>query len=144
MYTFSLRNLQHALHRIFLRIHNHMVRAQTLRELCLLLGARRADHCHALAFRELEEEKAEAARNGVYEDCLAGLDGVGFGDEGEGSETLDESGDGSERGDGRWDMVNGGPGDGDVGGVGTEFALCRLAVSIVGSLELCSDSEEDR
>ena len=105
MHTFSLRNLQHTLHRIFLRIHNHMVRAQTLRELCLLLGARRADHCHALAFRELEEEKAEAARNGVYEDCLAGLDGVGFGDEGESGETLEVGGDCSERGGRGWDAV---------------------------------------
>lgn len=77
----AMRDLKHTLHSVLRGVQYDMVRAVRARECSLGLGGRRADHGRAALLGELREEEAEAPSNGVHENGVAALDGVGLGDE---------------------------------------------------------------
>ena len=123
MYTLPVRNLQHPLQGILALVQNHMIRAMLLRNRRLRRRRRRANDRRAQVLDELHEQQTEATRGGVHEDDVALLHGVGFFDEGDGGEGLQEGGGGEAGVDALGDGVGVSPGDGDVGGVRAEGVL---------------------
>ena len=83
MHALAVRELEHALHDVLLRVEDDVVRPMRLRERGLLRGARRADDGRAARLDELREDEAEPARDGVHEHDVAFLDVVRLGHEGE-------------------------------------------------------------
>ena len=81
MHTLAAGELEHALHRVLLRVQDHMVRAVRAREGRLRGRARRPDHSRPARLDELREEQAEPACDGVHEDGVALLYVVCLGDE---------------------------------------------------------------
>lgn len=123
MHALPIRDLQHPLQRILALVQNHMVRAVLLRNRRLRRRRRRPDDRRAQVLDQLHEQQTEAARGGVHEDDVALLHGVGFFDEGDGGEGLEEGGGGEPGVDAVGDGVGVGPGDGDVGGVRAKGVL---------------------
>ena len=74
-------DLAHAPHRVLLRVQHDVVRAVRARERGLGGRARRPEHRRAARLRELREEQAEPARDGVHEHRVARAHGVRLGDE---------------------------------------------------------------
>jgi len=131
-HAFAACQLVYALLHVFVRVVDHVARASFAREIDFLLRARRADGIGAHRLKQLAEPQSSSAGGGVHKHPVALLDGVGFADQRQGRETLQEGSGGDFGRQVGGDLGGFGGGRGGVFGVGcfgeADYAVAGLEV----------------
>lgn len=97
MHALAAREREHALDDVLLGVQDDVVCAVRARDGGLLRGRRRPDDGRPSVLRELREDEAEAARDGVDEHGVARAQPVRLLDEGDGGEALERRGRGGQQ-----------------------------------------------